>query len=523
MSKRKGQDNNNTKEAKEIASSYLTSFDGVIRVNNLEKILNLKELPQCDPYPFASMLQQMNTVFCRTIAGNIDIPDKDEMWLNTRLKTVKNMLLNRLCHDYRELRLYQLQGEHAKWNMCSLIFHICSSIFVILGEDALDPMDEKYLASLNLLVLPEKKIPSYTQTEITLAICTLASRWTSLHYHPSLSIFLDHLHCRVAYLCVGRYVADVMDGKDGRDRFHSSSQKPRNPNDKLSRKEFSCTPDYIGDVASMITVMRISLYMRTLATDQILELQEGYKWEKCDPSVLEAGFNVWLKKEVDTMDGQKFKEDLRTQIMIMCALRPGDYEKYMRDNAGRTATDAAVVIEHCMTPLQASWWTAESLRGGMPKLICDPNPSVRNVSVLKVFHHACTSRAQFNWWIHCFVSESDLVQKMDNLCRQSAPAVIKQMGEYNLFYRDKIYRTRTAVRAIIMWTVTMVYHFDCMFKDARCVIQKLDFLRTILRDWNKGTLPGDEEDAHMPDAFSLDDLMDEEVFCEVLDPLFIQS
>lgn len=518
MSKRKGKDPNVTA----IAESYLSSFDGIARLNSLEKLLELRELPIHHAYPTSSMLHQMNGVFSRAIGEGINLPGRDDSWILARLVNLRGMLADWSCREYRELRNYQLHGASAKWSQCSLVFHVCSSMLVLIHAlsrgSYLKPIDVDYLSSRCLLMHPTKQISAYTQTELRQAACCLASRWNSLEFHPSLADLLEHLHCRVAFLTVGRHAADVLDGKEGRDKFRTAVSKPINPNDRLIRREFSCSPDYISDIASMLTSMRTSIYLRTVLTDRIESLDATPKWEGYDSSALEIGFARWLKGEVGMLEGQKFKDDLRTAIMLMCALRPGDYERYMRDNSGRTATDAAVVIEHCFTPLQGAWWTSTSLRGGIPKLIEDPNPTVRSVTVLKVFHHACKSKSQFNWWLNCFAWENDVLQKTDMLRKQRAPVVIRQLGEYNLWYLDKIYRTKTVQRALIMWTITMVSHFQCTFTDSRCTSQKLDFLAGFLREWNGGRLKDEVEDAQMGEGMEEDG----EVFCEVIDPLFAQ-
>lgn len=506
----------------ELVENYVDSFHGITSITTFAHIIVIKELPFDDDVRLSFTISQMNAVLTRTIAsGDTHVEGKTERTIIDSLIKLRKLLMDNTCLRYRELRMYQLTGEFARWSPCSLLFHICSLILVILNHLTRDafliPLDEKKLAELCVLMYPRKKIRDYTQIELRTAIKCLAYRWSSLNYDPVLSVLLDHLNMRAAMLCVSRNTADILDGKEGVDKFKAISHKAHNPNDKLIFREYSCSPDYISDLASMITHMRVSIFQREMITDQIIAIQDSHKWEGYDPKILEAGFKAWIKAEVAFLEGQKFKEDLREIIMQICALKSGDYERYMRENSGRTAV-ASVVVEYSGTPLQGAFWTSTSLRGGIPKLIEDPNISIRSIAILQAFHHACKTKSQFNWRLYCFISENELISKFDNLKRQRAPIVIKQLGEFNLWYMDKIYRTRTIEKALILWTLTMVYHLQCEFKDTKYQIQKLECLEDFVRTWNNGRLNG--EQSARPMDYEVDE---NEIFCDVLDPMFLDK
>lgn len=520
MNKRKVQD----PEAIKLAETFLASFTGLIPFNDLKSLLLFDEIPFDDQYRLSFLLAKMNKVLSAVISsGNTTVERQTDKWVIEKLTSLKNRLLDNTCHRYREYRAYQLSGAYTRWSTSALIFHVCSSIWVILnhllGNYVLPPLEDDKLADMFVIMYPNKRISDYSQIELRTALRCLSLKWNSLHYSPCLQIFIDYLNLRAAILCVGMYTSAVLDGKEGTDKFKATTNKSHNPNDRLILSSFSCSPDYISDISSMILTMRCSLYFRTLSTSQIVELGVRDRMESYDPSILEKGFLLWLKDEVATLEGATFKTDLRSAILHFCALKPGDYEKYMRDNSGRTATDPAVVIEHCSTPLQAVWWTSASLRGGIPKLIEDPNPEIRSITILKAFHHSCKTKSQFDWWLNCFVTERDIVQKQDKMKKQEAPMVLKQMGEYNLWFNGTIYRTRTVIRALILWTVTMVVHLKCKFVDANFAKQKLTCLSDFLRIWNGGKLVG-EQDAQMREA---DASFNDGVFCEVEDPMFVDK
>jgi len=493
-----------------------------VMLNTPERVLNMIELPEVgtkDGYTTATALHQMYVVLSGMISSGIDLPNRTEEWLVSRLHRLFHMLIEYSCIRYRDIRSYELTGDHVKWSTNSLIFQIENTILVLLdkitGGRHLQELDVKRLAKRELLFFPACPIRSYTQTQVHLAVMSIASRWTSTPYDDCIPTLLDHLQTRIAYLCVERNQSHVMDGKEGRDKIHSASIKNAiNPNDKNLRKEYSCSPDFISDMASTMASMRNSIYLRTLLSQDVVEMVPGRAWERYDSEKLLRGFGVWVVKEAAALESRSFKDDMRTSMLFMAALRPGDYERYTRDHSGRSVTDPGAIVEHVRPPMTAAWWTSQAARGGIPKLVKDQDPLFRSIAMLKTFHQHCNTKAHFEWWAYCFVQEKEVHQKKDYFLIQNEPLVVKQMGEYNVWYKGKFYRTRTAERAIVLWTVTMVTHFDCEFTDQRYEIHKLGFLRDLLFEWNGGKL--EEARQYQPlfdDTLSIMDT--DEVFCEV--------
>ena len=493
-----------------------------VMLNTPERVLNMIELPEVgtkDGYTTATALHQMYVVLSGMISSGIDLPNRTEEWLVSRLHRLFHMLIEYSCIRYRDIRSYELTGDHVKWSTNSLIFQIENTILVLLdkitGGRHLQELDVKRLAKRELLFFPACPIRSYTQTQVHLAVMSIASRWTSTPYDDCIPTLLDHLQTRIAYLCVERNQSHVMDGKEGRDKIHSASIKNAiNPNDKNLRKEYSCSPDFISDMASTTASMRNSIYLRTLLSQDVVEMVPGRAWERYDSEKLLRGFGVWVVKEAAALESRSFKDDMRTSMLFMAALRPGDYERYTRDHSGRSVTDPGAIVEHVRPPMTAAWWTSQAARGGIPKLVKDQDPLFRSIAMLKTFHQHCNTKAHFEWWAYCFVQEKEVHQKKDYFLIQNEPLVVKQMGEYNVWYKGKFYRTRTAERAIVLWTVTMVTHFDCEFTDQRYEIHKLGFLRDLLFEWNGGKL--EEARQYQPlfdDTLSIMDT--DEVFCEV--------
>lgn len=499
-------------------------------LNTPERVLSMKKIPETktgDGYTTASALYQVYRVLNSMIASGIDLPERSEEWLVSRLRFLYAMFGEYVASRYRSIRGYDLTGDSAKWNDVSLCFHIQNSILVVLDKVTqgkhMPPLNAKELADRELLVLPKKNMRDYTQMELYLAVSCVASRWNIITYCDSLPLLLYHLHLRTAYLCVERNQSHVMDGRDGKDKLHSASIKPKiNPNDKALRKEYSCSADFISDLACMISSMRVSLYNRNLATHDFVELSERGEWEGYSPEKVVKGFKEWIVNEAKHLESVSFKNDARKSILLMAAMRPGDYERYMRDHAGRSVEDANAIVEHVRPPVSASWWSSQSARGGIPKLIRDEDPLFRSIAILKTFHQCCNTKAHFQWWALCFIQDKEIPSRLDHMRVQREPIVLKQMGEFNVWYKQKIYRTVSVERALVMWTITMVAHMDCEFTDPKFDRIRLPFLRSMLETWNGGKL--ENERVYEPLFDDLPQPMQcDDVFCEVLDSLYVQS
>jgi hypothetical protein len=202
----------------------------------------------------------------------------------------------------------------------------------------------------------------------------------------------------------------------------------------------------------------------------------------------------WVRTQATVLQAKKFKDDLKRTLYVTVGLRPGDPERYSRDNGGIVAGDPIAVIEHSRTPLQKEWWNSAVVAGGVAKLVDDPDPAIRSVTLAKVFHHWCNSKMQFPWWIYCVVFEKEVVKRQDDFRLTEGPMLICQLGEWNMYYRDKIYRTITAERAIVLWVITFVHHFECEFSDPGCRKYKLVEVKQLLAAWNGGKLVGDDEE-----------------------------
>jgi hypothetical protein len=487
------------KREREIAREKLEGYRHRTELKTFEDVLSLEELPESDAYGLSCALEQIYSTCLRTLVTGIDAPDKTFSWVVKNIERVRAMLNAYVCRQYRQLRDYNMAGQAARWNTATLIFTIRCLMLVIL--DGMDDtrvkktVDTKHLIDLGLVMYATPPL-EYTQMQLKQTLNLLATRWYSLEYHINLQDWVSLLEYRFAVLSVGRHSGAVLDGKEGIDK-NRTVDKPR---------QYSCSAEYVADMSSMLCVLLTSFYLRGYMAQNFIKLGANWKGHKLVP-----GFVKWLVQESEVLKGVKFKDEMKRSLFTIAGMRPGDIERYVRDNAGLAASDPITVIEHSRTPLQSSWWNTSATAGGIPVLIRSRDPLARAVTVAKVFHRCCESRMQFSWWVYCLYLEKDIVQKKDDISIQNQPVIVQQLGEWNVYYHNNVYRTVTIENAIVLWALSMIDNKDCMFEDNTLHVYDLGKLRAVVKEW---------EDCDAPKEAPRKDEM-EGIMTEVIDPEFL--
>lgn len=173
----------------------------------------------------------------------------------------------------------------------------------------------------------------------------------------------------------------------------------------------------------------------------------------------------WTINEAKSLQqgGAKIKDDVRSILLKRAAQRLGDSERFTRNNAGLPNNDAATLIDDLRTPVQAAWWTSTMAQGGLPKMLKSKDIYIHSITVARIFHRYSESYLKFNWWEHCLFFEEKVRNNIDHITISKCPTIIQQMGEFNVWFEEDIYRTKSIEHAITMWIIIMNKKRDCKY------------------------------------------------------------
>jgi hypothetical protein len=502
------------RKATEKTKDYLQHYIPKVRIRTMEEALSVTSVPEGNK-SLTEFCVDMIHVFNQAIARGFDVP-YDEEDLFKRIDRLVRAIRNYQCQYYSSLKSYELEAESAKWNSNGFLFHLICTIYLFRDStyEKLHPkqhiikkLDYDYLYQKELLLYPEKKsIRSYTQLELHNTLLLISSRWHYIEYDERVYDYLEELSFRGAQFAIHKYTGDIMDGKEDRDKTIEAAPKSTNPNVRRPPPKYSSSPDYVVDLASLFTHFYSSFFYRTFITTEAhysnMDHDETTKWNGYDTSKIVKRFSEWIVEEAKTLKGTKFKESVKKTLLIAAFQRPGDFERFERDNAGLSLRDAQTVIENSRTAAQISWYTVDALRGGIPRLINSSDLVVRSITIAKVFHFWCESRMKFSWWIYCFVLEQDIMTAWERTIRLiRRPIIIQQIGEFNVWYKETIYRTITIEKAIVLWVIMMVVIHNCGFKrrttEFEYSVTTLYALKELLKKWNDDILvkeDGEQQD-----------------------------
>ena len=475
-------------KSSEHAMEFLKGYSTEVTIRSFRQALKLKTLPT-NIYSYACLCVELYDITNQVIGRGLDIPDKNEEWVVKCIIRLRDIVSKYVITKYDELKSYTLPRASSRWNTISLSFLINSNLFIILDSLLSDnnvisklpdeynfnyfnmmKSDDDHLGKLEIIVYPSKKVRDYTMLELQNTLACLSSKWFELEYSKELENYVYRLELRAAYIVVGRMRSDVMDGMDDRDRTPIIT-KSMNPNRRrdlmMNEMTYACSSEYISDVFSILARFKQSLYFRTSISSEIIEVDITKTWEGYKPKLIFEQMTKWFNSEASLLQGPKFKDDIRQLLLTVAGKRLGDAERFTRANAGLTETDPMTVIEESRTPMQSTWWNSTLVQGGVPKLLHNQNKFIRSLTIAKVFHRWCETWMKFNWWIHCFYLEATLRRKTENLQLHEEPLIIQQMGEFNIWFAKKVYRTKTIEYAIIMWVVVMCNQMDAKFKGMR--------------------------------------------------------
>lgn len=480
-------------QASENAREYLKNYKHTYDVKTLEEMLDLEKFPELPNqiYEFANLCDQMDTISRSVINGGVSLPAMTTKVFISKLLNLRERLWEISVTQYDVIKAYSLPASASRSNTISLIFIINSNLLVLLhyvisnspkaelGGHSIDLVKPNYredeLSKYDILIY-DKPVLEFTQIELQNSIHRLAIQWNTTHYSVDIESYVSMLELRSAQIIIGRASGDVMDGKIHKDRVENVQNNKKNDGDI----KFSCSSEYVSDIATIITRIRQSLYYRNKFKNDMIEADPMREWDGFNVFAMKNKLLDWLDVVVKNMEGGKFKDDARLMIMTLAGKRFGDQERFSRDNGGLESDDYSLIIDHCRTPMQSSWWTSILLIGGLPQLLKSKHKYIRSLSVANVFHKYCDAFVKFDWWKFCFFSENNLRTKINRLKLIDAPLVIQQMGEFNVWYNKKMYRTKEIEYAILMWCIIIYKHENCQYRRVADTPKDLIVVKTIL-------------------------------------------
>lgn len=477
-------------QANELVLEFLKNYQPEITIKTLKDALKVKKLPE-NKNDFGTFCDQLYDITKHSIAFGIDIPKKSAKWVIRKLILLRELLWEYVIMHYDSIWSYTLQQLSSNANTISVVFYINSHLLIILEQIVISvkntPEAGKYttenttrprinideLMNLEVVPYPKKQVESLTMMELQNTIHALAVKWFSMGYNQIIKDYLSNLEARAAHIISSRGNKNYMDGKDNRDRIpiivqQKEEQQMNDGGQQVQSKKqdptYSCTNEYVSDIATIITKMKQSMHYVELHKNCVVDITNEEYWEGYRINELHEEFLVWLKAEAAMLQGAKFKDDVRSILLKKVALRLGDLERFTRNNAGIPNGDAGTVIDDLRTPIQATWWTNHMAQGGIPKILASRDLYIRSITVARIFHRYCDTWLKFDWWNMCLFLEDRVRTELDKLRICDAPGIIQQIGEYNIWFHDEIFRTVTMERAIILWIILMNTKRDCIFK-----------------------------------------------------------
>lgn len=480
--KRKEDEDNRYSYAKE----YLKGYSAETNVTSLEELFAIKQIPDDDLYSVSSFCLQTVTTTTNALRYGIDIPEMTDEECIENLEKSKTMFEEYIFKNYKEARTYALNGRSARYNLCSLIHNIVCHLTYIqmtIDKNWLNQyhFDWISLAKQGLFMYRKKPILEYTQSEVYMSLVCIANRWYEIEYSDDIKNYIKWLEARVAHLMIGRHDDSVLDGQN---KIHKFRTDPHPDPNRKHIREYTISDECLSDWATMLTLFKRSFYLRTFLSDKFVDIDPNKEWLGYILADLRKGVRKWALTEAQHMQGAKFKEDISKTIMNMVGLRPGEHEKYTRDNAGVSSSDPKTIIEHNRTPLQTFYVTMKFAQGGGLKMLQEGDPHVQNVVLAKIFHQYVTSRTDFTWWAFCLHTEFVIVEKEEFFLIQKEPMIIQQMGEYNVWYAKRMYRTKSMDLAIALWLLIMgehrKYKYDTLHRS-----WDMNELRKLIEEWEQ--------------------------------------
>jgi hypothetical protein len=504
-----------------------------------EALMWTGDLPE-DLYSFSGYCVFLADLLASATATGWDDPDMSTDVARRRIVHLLDSLRRRKSCRLAEFNAYKLSGNYAMWTLTNTVFLIECYLLLFLLE--VNPQAfERTAADVHVYLREEAlllfrppgtssssssgiSISSYTQMQLHDTLFLLSSRWNTLHcVQERMGPALNHLQLRAAQLVCCAHTETVMDGEDGEHRIKVAGQ--RMDQTRRSQVRFRLSSEMFSQMATWFSYFQRSLEaMRSFKrpTDAPLPGHaEEFLGKQVPPQDIDWLFydstessseTMWRKKKRSREGAKPLEEEVLPNLRAWLAsqmgaslegkaaelvkrtlgqlrLRPGEAERYARGNNGIFASDPASAMDYSRTPHQtASWGTALDGQGLKRILQGEGNYAglMQGALVCRIFdsYWQRKTSGRFEWGTQNVLLERDFFSKehQQSLQEREHPVILQCMGEYNVWFRGELLRTRTAERAVLLWSVLVAERLRCRVNvgtDSWDVAQ----LRTLLQEW----------------------------------------
>lgn len=429
---------------------------------NLEDLLSnwsiIKEENASNIVMFARRLYDI-TLSVLKDGCNFDTMEEDSIRKGLR-KWIKIVEGFRICNR-NQLSKYSITDSFEKFSVDTLYF-LCQCNLLMILETAfpreIDNMmpgerDYKRLTTNRVMMFryEEKCVINFNEDDVMVSLLKLSQVWSEIYLEDAIERFIDGIIIRVARMLTNF------------DRKFTSSTSDKNT---IPDKEF------FSDVSSMTSHMKTSFYISK--DDRIKKetismigqsICEGYNINTVY-EILADGFI----KEMQFWNQETYGKTIK-RLVYNISMRPGEEQRFARQNGGVFTKEATDVLELYRTDVQ---WdniyermlkSAENIPPNVPKpgsLYYEKDRDrgyisrIKNPTVLKIFDMLCNTECDLQWIANCVILEKDISYHYEKLSKVKYPIVIQMAGEFNVLNNRFMYKTINVEIALSVWVIIVV-------------------------------------------------------------------
>jgi hypothetical protein len=318
-----------------------------------------------------------------------------------------------------------------------------------------------------------------TQYEFSLSMRALSCTWHDTLISPALEHYVNWLLAEFVHIV-------LLDNTNSTDSAESASAPSRLDGavnvdwkavaDGKSAPRRVCTVEFIAHATVLFSYFERDLLavrgiVRRIMPESIPINQLISTWSALFHSQsieTRVDFIKWMHPQLDALIRARSVNELRDSVTSMM-LRPGEIERYARQNNGNIITEFISAAECTRSTQQITWWTQQSFSRMIEffqtsdKNALQLKDRVRDLMLLRVFHKAMQTQYGLDWWAYVVVHEYDIINSYSSklTCARN-PLVLMCGGCFGLYipYRNdhmphRLHLFRHADEVLVAWLDAM--------------------------------------------------------------------
>lgn len=370
----------------------------------------------------------------------------------------------RVCNR-NQLSKYSVTDTFEKFSIDTLYFLCQCNLLMILETCFPEEIQKRLPREKDYRKLTEKRVlmfkytehnvTNFNEGEVMISLLKLSQVWNEICPEKAIERFIDGIIIRIARMLVNLEDTFTEDGT-------------------LTKK----IPDkaFFSDVASMTSHMKTCFYISRdddIKKDTLSMVGkvvcEGYNVEKVY-GIISEGFLNDIKFWNQETYGKSIKK-----IVYNINMRPGEEQRFARQNGGVYTREATDVLELYRTDIQWDNIYERMLKAidNIPKTLPKQNApyydkdrdrgfisSIKNPTLLKLFDMLCNMESNLGWIENCVVLEKDVSYHYKKLTTIKYPIVIQMAGEFNVLFNKYLYKTKDVEIALSVWIIIAIKLLD---------------------------------------------------------------